>query len=95
MHTLSFGQGRSCLLHTGRLLADTEFMGPGASTSAELVIRHLRLSDHLRIFWRHRRVGHPTVNALRVRFDRLIASNCWDVAANVDELNDRYANLYE
>ncbi len=54
----------------------------------------LRISDHLRIHWRHRRVGHPRVNALRVRFDQMIAANQWDLAANFDELNERYANLY-
>ncbi|MBT8241245.1 MAG: hypothetical protein KJN63_08465 [Acidimicrobiia bacterium] len=56
--------------------------------------KHLRIADHLRIYWRHRRVGHPRVNALRVTFDRIIAANEWNLARNFDELIDRYANLY-
>jgi hypothetical protein len=56
--------------------------------------RHLRIADHLRIYWRHRRVGHPKVNALRVNFDRIIAANEWHLARSFDELIEKYANLY-
>ena len=62
--------------------------------ATESVTRHLRVADHLRIYWRHRRVGHPKVNALRVSFDRIIAANEWHLARNFDELIERYANLY-
>ncbi|MFW2383514.1 MAG: hypothetical protein ACN4GZ_17300 [Acidimicrobiales bacterium] len=70
-------------------------MDQAQSTARVPAARQLRIADHLRIYWRHRRVGHPTVNALRVRFDRLIAANDWDLARSFDELNERYAKLYE
>lgn len=39
---------------------------------------------------RHRHITDPVQWQLRVRFDEIIESNVWDLAANVDELNERY-----
>jgi hypothetical protein len=69
-------------------------MDEAVTTATGSAARHLRIAEHLRIYWRHRRVGHPRVNALRVNFDRIIASNDWNLARSFDELIDRYANLY-
>ncbi len=55
---------------------------------------NLALTQWFRIRWHHRRIGHPEVWTLRVRFDELIAANSWNLADNMDELIDRYAHLY-
>jgi hypothetical protein len=44
----------------------------------------------MRIRWRHRAEWNPDVWAVRVRFDELVTANQWDLAANVDDLNERY-----
>ncbi len=75
-------------------MADTGRMDEVVTTARKSEIRPLRIADHLRIFWRHRRVGHPKVNALRVNFDRIIAANEWRLARSFDELIEKYANLY-
>ena len=35
----------------------------------------LSLSARLRILWRHRKIGRPSVHDLRVEFDEIIAAN--------------------
>ncbi len=73
------------------VLVDTETMSEEL-TGGERA--NLALTEWFRIRWHHRRIGHPEVWTLRVRFDELIAANSWNLAANMDELNDRYAHLY-
>ena len=50
----------------------------------------LGLWRRMRIRWRHRAEWNPDAWNMRVRFDELIAANQWDLAANIDELNERY-----
>lgn len=50
----------------------------------------LGLWRRMRIRWRHRAEWNPDVWAVRVRFDELVTANQWDLAANIDELNERY-----
>ncbi len=52
------------------------------------------VADWFRIRWHHRRIGHPDIWELRVRFDEMIARNSWDLAGNFDELIERYKHLY-
>lgn len=55
--------------------------------------RSLGLWRRIKIRWRHRAEWNPDVWNMRVRFDELVAANQWDLAANIDELNERYRDL--
>lgn len=57
-------------------------------------VLRLPVSEWFRIRWHHRRVGHPDLWTLRVRFDEIVLANRWNLAANFDELVERYAELY-
>ncbi len=66
----------------------------GTLTHYGEIMAALTLTDRLLIRWHHRRVGHPDVHRLRVRFDEIITANSWNLAPTFDDLFDRYGHLY-
>lgn len=65
---------------------------PVAPLDAEPIdgTRKLGLLKRAMIRLRHRRLTNRELWDLRVRFDSLIAANSWNLARNIDELNERY-----
>jgi hypothetical protein len=65
---------------------------PAISLSAEPVddTRRLGLIRSALIRFRHRHLTNRELWNTRVDFDLLVAANSWDLARNVDELNERY-----